>query len=208
MSNIVGINQRISFNIASQAIDAVLNDTYTLDFAADLAATEFNGPNIIKKVQHYIGKLTARNPLLDYVKEHRSDYKTAIKLPGDKAIIYTALINAAYPFGYEITSLLGKYFNIQDEISINLIKSKLAVNYSNNRAFVNGINSIIPMYVDAGLIIRDRIGVYKKSSIDITTDFSSELYLKSFMVNNPHLSDIDETEMKHPYMEFLKPSDM
>lgn len=204
MSNTVGINQRISFNIASQAIDALLNDTYTPEFAADLASTEFNGANTIKKVQHYIGKLTARNPLLGFIKEHRSEYKTAIKYPGDKAIIYTALINAAYPFGYEITSFLGKFFNVQDEISINLIKSKLAVSYSNNRAFVNGINSIIPMYVDAGLIIRDRIGVYKKNTLEISSDFAKNLYYKSFSINNPYLHEEDILDMEHPYFEFLR----
>lgn len=49
MGNIVGISQRISIHIIEQAMDAALKGTFTTEQAADLAATQFNGANRIKK---------------------------------------------------------------------------------------------------------------------------------------------------------------
>ena len=63
MGNIVGISQRISIHIIEQAMDAALKGTFTTEQAADLAATQFNGANCIKKAQAFIGHFTLRNPL-------------------------------------------------------------------------------------------------------------------------------------------------
>ena len=94
MSNIVGISQRIGIYIIEQALDAALKGTFTTELAADLAATQFNGANRIKKAQAFIGHFTLRNPLFAFIKEHEEEYRMAIHHKDDRTAIFVALINA------------------------------------------------------------------------------------------------------------------
>ena len=122
MAKTVGINQRISISVIEMAMKASLDGVFTPEYAADLAAGEYQGANRIEKARSIIGKLTLRNPLFDYIKEHRQEYFEAIRYPGDKAIVFTALINASYMFGYDATCILGKLFHVQDNVSTLSIK--------------------------------------------------------------------------------------
>lgn len=204
MSNIIGINQRIGLSIIEQAMDAALNGTFTTELAADLAATQFNGANCITKAQSIIGRLTLRNPLFGFVEEHEEEYRKAIHHKDDRTAILVALINAAYEFGYNITSVLGKFFHVQDEVTTKLIMTRLSTKYSNNRSLINGMNSILPMYIEAGLINRQRLGVYTKNSLSPSSAFALQMFKKSFALHNPMLDDYVISEMEHPYFEFIK----
>jgi hypothetical protein len=106
MEKTVGINQRISINVI------------------DIANGEYKGVNRINKAKSIIGKLTQRNPIYPYIEEHKRDYLAAIRYPSNRAIIYAALINATYSFGYDVMTILGKYFHVQDEVSSALIISR------------------------------------------------------------------------------------
>lgn len=204
MSNIVGISQRISIHIIEQAMDAALKGTFTTELAADLAATQFNGANRIKKAQTFIGHLTLRNPLFDFVKEHEKEYRIALHHKDDRTAIFVALINTTYEFGYDITAILGKFFHVQDEVTTKLITAKLSTKYSNNRSLPNGMNSILPMYIEAGLINRPRVGVYTKKSLSLSSTFALQIFEKSFAIHNPMLDEYVISEKEHPYFEFIK----
>lgn len=204
MSNIVGISQRISIHIIEQAMDAALKGTFTTELAADLAATQFNGANRIKKVQAFIGHLTLRNPLFDFVKSSEQEYRMALHHKDDRTAIFVAMINATYEFGYDITSILGKFFHVQDEVTTKLITTRLSTKYSNNRSLPNGLNSILPMYIEAGLINRAKVGVYTKNSLSLSSSFAVEMYKKSFAIHNPMIDESYALDFDHPYFEFIK----
>lgn len=204
MSNIVGISQRISIHIIEQAMDAALKGTFTTELAADLAATQFNGANRIKKAQAFIGHFTLRNPLFDYIKGHEQEYRMALHHKDDRTAIFVALINATYEFGYDITSILGKFFHVQDEVTTKLITAKLSTKYSNNRSLPNGLNSILPMYIEAGVINRPRTGVYTMNSLSLSSTFAKKLFEKSFAIHNSMLDEYTISEIEHPYFEFIK----
>lgn len=137
MEKKVGINRRISINVMEMAMKAVLDGCFTPEYASDLAYGEYQGVDRINKARSIIGKLTLRNPLFPYIEEHRQDYFTAIKFKGDRAIIFTALINAAYIFGYDTQTILGKFFHVQDEISSQLLINRLSFIYASNRSLSN-----------------------------------------------------------------------
>lgn len=203
MEKKVGINQRISINIMEMAMKAALDGCFTPEYAADLASGEYKGENRINKARSIIGKLTHRNPLFSHVEEHRQDYFTAIKYKGDRAIIFTALINAAYSFGYDALTILGKFFHVQEVVSSQLLINKLSFIYASNRSLHNALYCIMPMYIEAGLLDRPQTGVYTKNDIEIVTLFARELYKKSFLVNNPILNEEDYDCSEHPYFEFV-----
>ena len=203
MEKKVGINQRISINVMEMAIRAALDGCFTPGYAADLASGEYHGENRINKARSIIGKLTLRNPLFQYIQEHKQEYHTAIKYKGDRAIIFAALINAAYNFGYDAMTILGKYFHVQEEVSTQLMISKLSSIYASNRTLPNGLYCIIPMYIEAGLLSRTRTGIYTKNEIEVVSSFARNLYVKSFFVNNPVLNEEDCDYSEYPYFEFL-----
>lgn len=203
MGKTVGINQRISINVIEMAMKACFDGIFTPEFAANLASGEYRGANRIKKASSIIGKLTQRNPLFPFINDHRQEYLAAIKYSGDRAIIFSALINATYGFGYDTMAILGKFFHVQDSISTALIVSRMSSIYTSNRSLSNGLYCILPMYIEAGLIARPKVGVYTKNGLEIMTTFARDLYAKSFFVNNPFFIEGDYDYSEHPYFEFI-----
>ena len=203
MEKTVGINQRIGVNVMEMAIKAALDGIFTPEYAADLAAGEYRGANRINKARSIIGKLTQRNPLYPYIEEYKTEFLSAIKHPGDRAIIYSAMINATYGFGYDAMVVLGKFFHVQEQVSTALIVSRMSSMYASNRSLPNGLYCVMPMYIEAGLINRPKTGVYTKNEYEISTSFARELYTKSFFINNPMLKEGDYDYSEHPYFEFI-----
>lgn len=203
MEKKVSINQRISITIIEMALKAALAGKFSTEYAYDLAAGEYNGENRIRKARGLIGKITVRNPLFPSVREHKEEYLSAISHKGDRALLYAALINAAFCFGYDTTVILGKFFHVQDEVPTQLITKKLSAIYGSNRTLPNAMNSILPMYIEAGFVLRPQTGIYTKPELSIMTDFARELYRQSFFLHNPQLSEESYECSENPYFEFI-----
>lgn len=203
MKKTVGINQRISVSVIEMAMKAALDGSFSSEYAADLAAGEYEGTNRITKARSIIGKLSVRNPLFDYIAEHQQQFNAAMKHKGDRAIILAAIINAAYGFGYDATVILGKFFHVQNEVSTQLIVSRMSSIYASNRSLPNGLYCILPMYIEAGLLTRSKPGVYIRNYYDDVSAFAKTLYRKSFIVHNPMMLEEDLDYTEHPYFEFL-----
>ena len=111
MEATIGINQRIPIEAIELAIKAVLNNSYDNDYAAELARMEYSGENRIKKAVNIINRLTKNNALMAFLQENKNKVMSALKYPDDKGMICIAMVNAAYPFCYDVTTVLGKYFH-------------------------------------------------------------------------------------------------
>lgn len=202
MEATIGINQRIPIEAIELAIKAVLNGSYDNDYAAELARMEYSGENRIKKAVNIINRLTKNNTLMPFLQENMSKVTTALKYPDDRDMICIALVNAAYSFCYDVTAVLGRYFHAQKEIGTPLITSKLSAKYGTNRSLPNGLYCILPMLIEAGFITRPRAGVYQINHLVPQTDIARAVYQKSFLANNPTLSE-DYHFSNHFYFEFV-----
>lgn len=198
----IGINQRIPIEILEMALTSVLNGTYTDSYASELAMAEFHGPNRIKKSTIIISKIITKNPFLDFLIQHKEDIMSALRYKADKALILIALVNTVYPFGYDVTALLGKYFHVQNQVSMDLITAKTSAKYGSNRSLVNGLYCILPMMIDAGLLSRPKVGVYEICKLKPRTEIAIVLYKKSYLQNNPYLSEDCDYE-NDPYFEYI-----
>ena len=203
MENKILINQRISISMLEMAMKAALDGTYNTDLALSLAAGEYEGQNRIKKCVTILNRLTIKNPLFPYIQEHVKEFNEAIHFKGDRAIVYSAIINSAYPFGYDTTALLGKFFNIQKQVNTQVIVGRMAAKYGSNRATPNGLYCILPMLIEAGLIIRPQDGIYEKADLEFRATACKDFYRKSFFINNPLLNEeLDYGD--HSYFCFLE----
>jgi hypothetical protein len=202
METTIGINQRIPIEMIEQALKAVLDNRYDDDYGAELARMEYNGENRIKKAVKVINRITKTNVLMPYLMENADKVKLALKNPDDKGIICISLVNVAYPFCYDVTTVLARYFHAQKEIGTPLITSKLSSKYGTNRSLPNGLYCILPMLIDAGFIVRPKAGFYQQNRLSPQTDIAKVIYQKSFLCNNPTLNE-DYQFSNHFYFEYL-----
>ena len=202
MEATIGINQRIPIEAIELAIKAVLNGSYDNDYAAELARMEYSGENRIKKAVNIISRLSKNNTLMSFLQENQSKVKTALKYSDDKGLICISMVNTAYPFCYDVTTVLGRYFHAQKEVATTLLTSKLSATYGTNRSLPNGLYCILPMLIEAGFITRPRAGVYQINHLEPQTDIATSIYQKSFLANNPTLNE-DYNFSNHFYFEFI-----
>ena len=203
MTSDIGINQRIPVSILEMALVAALEEQATGEYFVELASTEYEGQNRIKKAMSVMNRLTVRNPLLPFLMENKDVVKTALRNKNDRVLVLSAVINSAYNFGYDITATMGKYFHVQEQVTTKLIQDKMASKYGSNRSLPNAMNCILPMLLETGIIARPKIGFYEARRVEKYTDFALDVYKRSFIVNNPTMS-LEADIMSYPYFEFVK----
>ncbi len=203
MENItIGINQRIPIHILELALCAALQDDASSEYFRELAATEYNGENRIKKTVLVINRLTIRNPLFCYLKEHSEAVMASMKNKYDRPLLFGAIICAAYPFGFDTLSMMGKYFHVQQQVNSALITQRMASKYGSNRSLPNALYCVLPMFIEAGLLNRPVAGIYEAIRQERYSDFALTLYRKAFVINNPTYTADDDID-SNPFFEFV-----
>ncbi|MBE6339836.1 MAG: hypothetical protein E7069_03725 [Bacteroidales bacterium] len=198
----IGVKASASLGSLSLAMSAILNGSCTKDYILELVALETSGKSRTEKVNRTIRRMTVNNQLLPFIKEHSHEFLANSIQGTNKTAVYTALMCAAYPLFYDLVTLLGKHFHVQDEVPTSLIIAKLSEKYGSSVDSTIGFNSAIKMLVEAGLITRPETGIYKACRLSGLSDFSLSFYKKAFLVNNPTYSELDNIET-YPYFEFI-----
>ena len=198
----IGINQRIPISLLEMALLATLEGQGTPEYFAELASTEYQGENRIRKSTYVMGRLTNRNPLMPFLQENRDSVIVALRSKSDRPIILAAVINSAYSFGYDLTAIMGKYLHVQTQVTTALLSSKLSEKYGSNRSLPNAMNCIIPMLIEAGFFHRPRPGFFEAIHHSGYSQLALDAYKRSFFQHNPMIpSDADVST--NPYFEFL-----
>jgi len=199
----IDINQRIPLDTLYAALDSFLNGTYSDDYIMEQLTLEFKGENRLKKSLRIVNKVILRNPLRTFLEENKDSIKQAIKKKHDRNAILIALLNSSFPFSFDTLQFLGKYLAVQDLVNIETIKKSLASVYGGNRATENAIDSVIPMFIEAGLIKRPTLGVYQlNSDFHILSTIAKQVFIESFKMNNT-MDGIQEYQLRDPYFLFI-----
>jgi hypothetical protein len=199
----IDINQRIPMDTLYAALESYLNGTFSADYVLEQLRLEFRGENRLKKSLRIVSKIILRNPLIEFIEEYKIQIKQATKRKHDRNIILIALLNCSFTFSFDTLNFLGKYLSVQDLVNRETIKKSLAGVYGGNRATENAIDSVIPMFIEAGLIKRPTLGVYQRNSdFQITSTVGSQIYTESFKINNT-LDGIQEYQLRDPYFLFI-----
>ena len=201
--NSIDINQRIPLDSLYAALESFLNGTYSDDYILEQLRLEFKGENRLKKSLRIVNKIILRNPLLQFIEENKDLIKQAIKKKHDRNTILIALLNSSFAFSFDTLQFLGKYLTVQDLVNRETIKKSLANVYGGNSATENAIDSVIPMFIEAGLIKRSSLGVYQHNSdFQISSTVSRQIFIESFKTNNT-LDGIQEYQLRDPYFLFI-----
>jgi len=199
----IGLRERVAVPTLENVIYSILDGSFSQDYINELIALETSGKSRADNLNRTIRRMTINNRLLDVIKEHEADFKAYTKTGANRCIIYVALFCCSYELFYDLLSMMGKYFHVQEEISTDLIKSKLCQKYGNGENVSRGICCALGMLVDAGLITRTQVGVYQAIKQENISDFARWMYKKAFLLNNPNNTENDNVE-SNPYFEFIQ----
>jgi len=201
--NTIDINQRIPLHVLHTALVEFLDGNYSNEYVLEQLRLDFEGENRLKKALRIVNKTIPNNPIIQFATDNKEELNQALKRKGDRDLILIALFNVAFPFSYQALRFFGKFFAVQDVVNSELIKKSLTNLYGGNRATENGMYSVIPMMVEAQLIIRIKTGVYKM--VDKTVAYSPiaiRIFEESFKWNNSVVS-INANQSMDPYFEFI-----
>jgi hypothetical protein len=203
MKQDIGINQRIPMNVLELALLSALQGNASAEYYRELASIEYSGQNRITKAVSVINRLTIKNPILPYLIDNKTAVESMLRSKTDRPLLLTAVICSAYSFSYDLVSLLGKYFHAQEYVTTDFIKQKMAAKYGSNRSLPNALYCILPMLIEAQILDRPESGVYKPIKITKATENALNVFKKSFLLNNPMLTERDNIE-SNSYFEFIK----
>lgn len=199
----IGLRQRIPMSLLEMALTAVLSGEYSREYFAELAATEYSGQNRIGKTVTAISQLTDQNPLIELLRENKDEVLLALRNRADRTLIFSSLIIAKFEFAYDIFTLLGKYFHVQKQVVTSLITQKMSQKYGSNRSLPNAMNCALPMFIEAGILHRPKIGFFEIRKVNPCTAIALRAFDEAFFIWNPNLSR-ELTYPTHPYYEYLE----
>ena len=199
----IGLRERVATPTLEKVIFSILDGSFCQDYINELIALETSGKSRADNLNRTIRRMTINNKLLDVIKEHEEEFKAYSKTGANRCIIYAALFCCSYELFYDLISLLGKYFHVQEEITTELVKSKLCQKYGNGENVSRGICCALGMLVDVGLITRTQVGVYQANKQTNISDFARWMYKKAFLLNNPNYTEVDDVE-SNSFFEFTK----
>jgi hypothetical protein len=204
MSNYVDINQRIPLDILKVALQSYLNGTYTNDYIMEQLRMEYDGENRLKKSLRIVNKIIKRNPIIELLDENKVKVQAAIKSKNDCNLILLSLLNSAFPFSFDVLRIMGKFFSVQDVINSDTIKKNVSNIYGGNRATENGIYSVVPMFLEAGIFTRPRQGIYEfEGVLNYSTEIAREIFVESFNQNNTIKRTMNDYQHSDSYFLFI-----
>lgn len=200
----IGINQRIPLDVLHLALEGFLIDTYSEDYILEQLRLEFKGENRLKKSLNIINKIVLRSPLSRFINDNREELKSVIKKRNERNLILISLLNSTFEFSFDALQFLGKFLSVQDLINTETIKKSLSNKYGGNRATENALYSVLPMFLEAGLIIRPTLGIYSKNdNFLIFSEVSKQAYIQSFNTHNK-LDHFLPYHLQDPYFLFIR----
>lgn len=200
----IDINQRIPLDTLYAALEAYLNNSYSNEYVLEQLRLEYKGENRLKKALRIVNRIIPKSPLISLIEENNEELKFALRNKQDRSIILISLLNAAFAFSYDVLALFGKYFSVQEIVNSEVIKKTIANTYGGNRATENGIYSVIPMFLEAGLFERPKQGFYQwQDKVTPHLSITKTLYLMSFKVNN-EVNEFMDYQILNPYFLFIE----
>ena len=103
----------------------------------------------------------------------------------DRKTVLISLYALTFPIAYDILVAFSAGFKVQEVISKRVVLEKMGALYGSNRSMHIGVDETIPLFLDCGIITRQKIGIYAK---DLTLKISNNFVLELIIYSNIKLS--------------------
>lgn len=198
----VDIDQLVDYDVLEIAILDYLKGSYSEEYILEQLRINISGDNRLKKGLRIVKKVVTNNPIGSLIIENKTEVIKALKNKDDKNIIIISLLNSAFPFAYDLLSIFGKFFKVQDLINIKVIQKEVSKVYGGNRVAVNGIYCVGPIFEKAGIYSRPKQGLYQiEDKLRPIHPITKKIFIESFNINQSITPTIiDEL---NPYFQFI-----
>lgn len=199
----IDINQRIPLDVLHIALSSYLDGSYSEEYILQQLRLEFKGENRLKKSVRIVNKIILKSPLADFIESNTTPIQQALKKKQDGKFILIALLTGSFSFAFDTLQLFGKFLSVQDLVSLESVKKSLSNIYGGNRATENAIYSVVPMFIEAGLIDRPKLGLYERNEKCKSTSNIVNLLFEEAFKANTGTEEIQEYQRRDPYFSFL-----
>ena len=162
----VGINQRVPYVILDESLKHYLYSGKILReeiFTSMLSVTP--GENRAKKATMYAYQILTRpKKLLAFIEKSFSASVYEKLSEHDRKAVILCLVATTFPITYDLLCTMGVVFKTQEQISRAFINKKMASLYGSNRTLAIGIDALMPMLIELGVLERVKMGIYKVGS--------------------------------------------
>ena len=198
----VDIDQLVDYDVLEIAILDYLKGSYSEEYILEQLRINISGENRIKKGLRIVKKVVLNNQLRSFINENKTEVIRAFNNKDDKSIIIISLLNSVFPFAYDLLSIFGKFFKVQDLINIKIIQKEVSKVYGGNRVAVNGIYCVGPIFEKAGIYSRPKQGLYQiEDKLRPIHPITKKIFIESFNINQSITpTNIDEL---NPYFQFI-----
>lgn len=201
----LGMNKRVPLETLQLAVEQELSGIDDFDRIDETIRAQFQGEARAVKGLKQVRSTVRNSPIHNFLMEHKDELLAAMKNKSDRNLILTAITSARFSFFYDVLSILGKQFRIQDDVNSDLLKRLIAVKYGSNKSVENKMYIAIPQMVEAELFARIKPGLYEFTEPQRPAHaITLAIWKESYYVNEPLVSREDEEYVFHPYFRFIK----
>jgi len=199
----IKINQRIPLEVLSSALVSFIEGDFNEEYILQQLRLEFKGVNRLKKSVEIVNYIIQKSPLSDFISNNKALIKQAIKKKNDRSLIIISLLNSSYSFAFDALQFFGKYLSVQEVVNRETIKKSLSSIYGGNRSTEIAIDSVVPMFIEAGLIQRPEKALYQLNpDFAVVSPITRAIYLESFKIWFGY-DEMQEYQLRDPYFIFI-----
>jgi hypothetical protein len=201
----IGISNRIPLVVLEYAVSDYISTGRVNAPAYFKYIQEFTkGANRAKKtLSHLVAIINKNTNLINQLsKQIKGDFNSLRE--NDRRAVLICLYALTFPIAYEILLAFSAGFKVQEVISKRVVLEKMGALYGSNRSMHIGVDETIPLFLDCGIITRQKIGIYAKGlTLKITNNFVSELIIYSnIKLSGSKSILVDELSFKPWYSYF------
>jgi hypothetical protein len=177
----IGISNRIPLVVLEFAIGDYISSGTINSQAYFKYILEFTkGENRAKKsLSHLVSIITKNTNLLNQLSNYTKGNFKSLSDNDQKAVLIN-LYALTFPIAYDILLAFAVGFKVQEVISKRVVLEKMGALYGSNRSMHIGVDETIPLFLDCGILTRQKIGIYAKGlKLKITNNFVAELIIYS-----------------------------
>ena len=201
----IGISNRIPLVVLEYAVSDYISTGQVNTEAYFKYIQEFTkGENRAKKtLSHLVAIINKNSSLINQLaKQIKGNFLSLSE--NDRRAVLISLYALTFPIAYDILLAFSVGFKVQEVISKRVVLEKMGALYGSNRSMHIGVDETIPLFLDCGIITRQKIGIYAKGlTLKITNNFVSELIIYSnIKLSGSKSILVDELNFKPWYSYF------
>jgi hypothetical protein len=175
----IGISNRIPLVVLEYAVSDYISTGQVNAPAYFKYIQEFTkGENRAKKtLSHLVAIINKNTNLINQLAKHIKGNFLSLS-ENDRRAVLISLYALTFPIAYDILLAFSVGFKVQEVISKRVVLEKMGALYGSNRSMHIGVDETIPLFLDCGIITRQKIGIYAKGlTLKISNNFVSELII-------------------------------